>query len=386
MMGAVVFKSAFERNSKNSAIVDWPLLFSLLFILAIGVLMVTSASIDMADKQLGKPFFYTIRQLMAIAFGLSGFMLMLKIPIRKLRSLSRALLWLVFICLILVLIPGVGKLVNGSRRWLYVGLFYFQISELVKLIVIIYLADYLANKQQRIQENFVAFIQPLLLVGLIAVLLLLQPDFGASVVIILTCLLMLFIAGAPKKQFLILLVGFIGFFISLLFAAPYRVKRFTAFLHPWENQYDSGYQLTQALIAFGRGEWFGVGLGGSVQKLFYLPESHTDFIFSVLAEELGFVGGVSIILLFFIVILRGFLNAALAKRQGDLFASFLAYGITGWLGLQAMISIGVNVGLLPTKGLTLPLMSYGGSSILIVFLALGILFRVRYEALVKSVL
>ena len=281
--------------------------------------------------------------------------------------------------LVLVLIPGIGRTVNGSRRWLALGPVGIQVSELAKMTMIFYLAGYLVRQKESVSQSILGFIRPMMVLGVVAVLLLLEPDFGATVVIACTVMAMLFLTGVKLRYYLGLMLG-VG--VSLAFLAvssPYRVARLTAFLNPWADQFNSGYQLTQSLIAFGRGGWSGVGLGDGVQKLFYLPESHTDFLFAVLAEELGLLGILLVLALYSILVIRGLIIGLNANLQERLFASYTAYGITFWLGLQAAINMGVNAGLLPTKGLTLPLMSYGGASIVVNCMVIALLLRIDHE-------
>jgi cell division protein FtsW len=289
------------------------------------------------------------------------------------------LLILAFILLILVLIPGIGRSVNGSRRWLGFGPLSLQVSEYVKMATVLFLAGFLVRRQEEIRTKFSGFIKPMGLYCLIAVLLLLEPDFGATTVIGFTVIAMMFLAGMKTWQFivLILLVGIA--FALLAISAPYRMQRLTTFLDPWATAFGSGYQLTQSLIAFGRGGLFGVGLGNSVQKLFYLPEAHTDFLFAVLAEELGLFAVLAVIGLYALFIWRILRIGRFSQLKGKLFPAYVCYGFGVWLALQVFVNIGVNSGLLPTKGLTLPLISYGGSSLLIDCIAIGILLRIDYE-------
>jgi cell division protein FtsW len=275
--------------------------------------------------------------------------------------------------------PGVGRNVNGSSRWLGFGPLTLQPSELVKLSAIVYLAGYVVRRRQEVRRSVWGFVKPLLVLGLIAFLLLLEPDFGTAVVVLTTSMGVLFLAGVRVWQFVVLLVPVVVGLMGLAVVAPYRLQRVLSFLDPWQDAFGKGYQLTQALIAFGRGEWLGVGLGGSVQKLHYLPEAHTDFLFAVLGEELGLVGVLLVIGLFAFVVWRAFDIANRAEQVGNPFAAYLAYGVALWIGLQALINIGVNMGILPTKGLTLPLMSYGGSSVMVTCVAVALLLRVAGE-------
>jgi cell division protein FtsW len=293
--------------------------------------------------------------------------------------LAAPMMMLALLLLVLVLIPGVGKVVNGSARWLNFGITAFQVSEFCKLAVVIYIASYVVRHNEDLKQKISGFIRPMLLLSVVGALLILEPDFGATVVILLTTLSLLFLAGVPLWQFLVLLV-LVGVILGgVAISAPYRLARLTSFLDPWAVAFDSGYQLTQALIAFGRGGWFGVGLGSSVQKLFYLPEAHTDFVFAVLAEELGLIGALATIGLYILFVWRGMIIGLNAEKRRDRFAAFVCYGISLWVGLQTLINIGVNTGVLPTKGLTLPFLSYGGSNILIICIAVGLLVRVNYE-------
>jgi cell division protein FtsW len=281
--------------------------------------------------------------------------------------------------LILVLIPGVGREVNGSRRWLPLGPISIQVAEVIKLFSVIYVADYLQRHHSLLQGSFFKVIGPLILLGVAAILLLLQPDMGSVVVIFATVLAMLFLGGSRLDVFATLISIFAALFMALIWFAPYRLQRLKTFMDPWEDPFGSGFQLTQALIAFGRGDWLGVGLGSSMQKLFYLPEAHTDFLYSILAEELGLLGALSVLILFGIFIWRALAIGRAAELSGQVFGSQIAYGIGIWIGLQACINMGVNMGVLPTKGLTLPLMSYGGSSLLISCVGIALLFRVDIE-------
>jgi cell division protein FtsW len=281
--------------------------------------------------------------------------------------------------LLLVLMPGIGREVNGSTRWMSLGIINLQVSELVKLFVVVYMAGYLVRQGDEVRTSMRGFLKPMALLAVISVLLLCEPDFGATAVIVTTALAMMFVAGVRLWQFMILMLVVLAALSVLAVTSPYRMQRLTAFLDPWADPFNSGFQLTQALIAFGRGEWLGVGLGGSVQKLFYLPEAHTDFVFAVLAEELGLLGAVSVIVMFAIVVWRAFVMARLAEQCGKFFEAYLAYGLGVWIGMQAYINIGVNMGVLPTKGLTLPLMSYGGSSIMVMCVAIALLLRIDHE-------
>ena len=346
---------------------------------ALGIVMVASASISIAERDFEDPFFYFSRQAMFLALGLGLAWGALRIEMRIWCHASPILLVLGISVLALILIPGVGREVNGSVRWLRFGPFGLQPSEPMKLFLILYLAGYLVRRNVEVRSVFSGFFKPMLVLGIIAGLLLLEPDYGTTVVIFTTALGMMFLAGVPFFRFMNWMLLVTLFLTALVFAAPYRLERLTTFVNPWADPFGSGFQLTQALIAIGRGEWFGVGLGNSIQKLFYLPEAHTDFLFAVLAEELGMVGIVVVIGLFSWVTWRAFAIARRAELVERLFEAYVAYGIGLLIGLQAFVNIGVNMGMLPTKGLTLPLMSYGGSSMLTHCLCVGVLLRIDFE-------
>jgi len=358
---------------------DYLLLFAVMALAALGLVMVASASITLADRELGQPFYYTLRQAIYIGVGVLLGMGVYRLRLALVEQAGLLLLLTAFALLLAVLVPGVGTQVNGSVRWLNTGLFRLQVSEPAKLMILLYLASYLNRHGEEVRTQLSGFIKPLALLGLAAILLLLEPDFGATVVMLTTAMGMIFIAGARLWQF----GGMLGLggvsLAGLAVSSPYRMERLTTFLNPWADPFNSGFQLTQSLIAIGRGEWFGVGLGASIQKLFYLPEAHTDFVFAVLAEELGLLGVCVVIALYAVVVWRAFVIAIQAEKAGNGFASLLAHGIGIWIGLQAFINMGVNMGLLPTKGLTLPLMSYGGSSMVVVCAAIALLLRVDHE-------
>jgi len=365
---------------KNMHLYDRWLLLAILGILAMGILMVASASIVISEQYYGNPFYFTIRQTISLLLGIIAAFFVLKIPVQFWQRMGGPLLLLSFILLLFVLIPGLGHTVNGARRWLMFGPLRVQPAELAKLFIIIYLAGYLVRHEQAVRTTLLGFIKPIFVLTILASLLLLEPDFGSAVVVFSTALMMLFLAGSRLGPFFVLMFSGCAALALLAISSPYRLRRLTAFLDPWVNQFDSGYQLTQSLIAFGRGGWFGTGLGESVQKLFYLPESHTDFLFAVLAEELGLFGMLAILFLFSLFIYRGVLVGRRCSEINWPFGAYLAFGITLWLGLQAFVNIGVNTGLLPTKGLTLPLMSYGGASLITAVVSIALLLRVDYEA------
>jgi cell division protein FtsW len=359
---------------------DRYLLLATIALLAFGLLMVASTSIAVSQHIYHQPFHYLIRQLCYLLLGIVLAIVIFRIPLMQWQKFSMGLLLLSLILLILVLVPKIGREVNGSMRWLGFGPFGLQVSEFAKLAVIIYLADYLMRHDVEVRTRLSGFLKPLFLLGLVAALLLREPDFGATAVILATCMGMLFLAGVRLWPFAVLFCGVAASLTTLAITSPYRLLRLTTFLNPWATQYDTGYQLTQSLIAFGRGSWTGVGLGESVQKLFYLPEAHTDFLFAVLTEELGLIGGLVVIALFAIVVIRALQIGRKAYLEKRLFAAYLAYGFGLELAMQVLINIGVNAGVLPTKGLTLPFMSYGGSSLLIMCGMVAILLRIDYES------
>jgi len=358
---------------------DIPLLVVTAALILIGLIAVTSASISIADRNLGDPFHYLRRQSVFLAIALMGGFVIYQIPTMVWARSGPALLLFAFFLLLLVLIPGVGKEVNGAVRWVAVGPFHLQVSEPARLLLILFVAGYMVRRREELATRFVGFFKPVIIAGLACFLLLLQPDFGAAIVLLVSLMALLFLGGARIRDFTLLgLVGVVSM-TGLAFSSPYRVERMTAFLNPWADPFNSGFQLTQSLIAIGRGEWLGVGLGGSVQKLFYLPESHTDFIFAVMFEEIGLLGALIVIGLFSFMVWRCFFIGSRAWRAGQPFGAYLAWGVAIWLGVQTTINMGVNMGLLPTKGLTLPLISYGGSSLLVTLAAIALVLRVCRE-------
>lgn len=368
-------------DKKSSPLFQYdPWLLTITFILVFfGLLMVSSASMVISDRLYHQPFHYMLRQFIFLVTGCGIAFGMTRIPLRFWEEKGLVLLMLCFFLLLAVLVPGIGRVVNGSRRWVHLGFLSLQVSELVKLLAIMYMAGFLHRHLKEVQTQVSGFIKPMIFIAMMGVLLLMEPDFGATSVIAMTVLSMLFIAGARLMPFLAMLASVVLAMATLAITTPYRLQRLTTFLNPWLHAYSSGYQLTQSLIAFGRGGMFGVGLGNSVQKLFYLPEAHTDFIFAVIGEELGFLGEVFLIALFVVLIVRIVYLGQCALRQEQWFAGFLAWGVGLWLAIQAIINIGVNIGLLPTKGLTLPLISYGGSSLWVSCATIGIILRVAHE-------
>jgi cell division protein FtsW len=379
-MNAASLTFARSNARPRSYSFDLVLLVTVGSILLLGLVMMTSASITIADRQVHEPLYYLERQGTGVLLGILAAILSMSIPTNVWERVAIPLLVLAFVFLIIVLIPGVGHEVNGSRRWLRMGAMNFQASELARVLLLMYLASYVVRRQSELKEDIKGFLKPLgILIGA-GGLLLLEPDFGAATVLMATGLGILFIAGVKLRHFIALVTIAAAGLALIAVTSAYRLKRLTTFLDPWADPFNSGFQLTQSLIAIGRGELFGVGLGSSVQKLFYLPEAHTDFVFAVLAEELGLAGVIVTLALFVTLVWRAFHISRLAAEAGLAFQAYCAAAFGMWLGLQTFINIGVNMGILPTKGLTLPLMSYGGSSMLVTLGWLGLLMRIHHEA------
>ncbi len=353
-----------------------------LALLLLGLIIVTSASVSLAaGRPDADPFRYMEGQLVMMLIGTAAAALLMCVPTVVLQKVSMPLLVVALLLLLLVLIPGVGYTVNGARRWLRLGGLNFQVSEFARVCALVYLASYAVRHEEALRAGFAGLFRPLALIALLSGLLLIEPDFGAASVLLASGLGLLYLAGARLRWVLALMITGSAGMALIAVLEPYRMRRLLSFIEPWAHAFDSGFQLTQSLIAIGRGEWFGVGLGASVQKLFYLPEAHTDFLFAVLAEELGLVGVVCTLVLFLALVWRVFYIARLAADAGMKFQSYLAAGFGLWLGVQAFINIGVNMGVLPTKGLTLPFMSYGRSSLIVTLAWLGMVLRVYHEAL-----
>jgi cell division protein FtsW len=359
---------------------DFNLVACAFALLAIGVVMVYSASISIAEKSTqGQHAYYLVRHSIALAVGLACALVAFQFSLRFWQRAAPALFVAGIVLLVLVLIPGAGKEVNGSQRWLPLHFFNFQPSEVMKLAVVLYAADYTVRKaavMDSITRSFLPMLAVMLLTGM---LLLQEPDFGAFAVITVIGLAILFLGGMSWKLFAGMFALLVSGFVALIMTSPYRMRRLTSFMNPWEDPLGRGYQLSHSLIAFGRGEWLGVGLGASIEKQFYLPEAHTDFLLAVIAEELGFAGVAAVIALFVALIMRAFAIGRVASTLEREFAALTAQGIGVWIAVQAIINMGVNMGLLPTKGLTLPLVSFGGSALLANCLALAILLRVDWE-------
>ena len=358
---------------------DPVLLVLALVIAALGIVMVASSSIAIAEGLDVGPFYFVTRHVVFLAVGAGLAWGLMRIELKTVEKHSQWLLLGCFLMLLVVFLPGIGREVNGARRWINLGVSNFQAVEAVKLLLIIWLASYLVRYRDEIGNRWNALLKPIGMAGAIVAFLLLQPDFGSAALIIAITGGMVWLGGARIAHLAVMGAIALPALGAIAVAAPYRVARLKSFLDPWADPFDDGFQLTQALIAIGRGEWFGVGLGGSVQKLFYLPEAHTDFIFSVTAEELGFAGSCLVIGLFAAFAWRTFTIGLRAFEMRRHFAGYCAFGVGFWISLQSTVSIGVNLGLLPTKGLTLPLISSGGSSALMTCMAIGLLLRVSYE-------
>ncbi len=369
-------KKIIPRQLANT---DHLLLFAALSLLILGWLVMTSASIYNAERLYQNPFHFSIRQAIYIALGAMLGVCTFVIPIKEWSRLSTPIIVFGVLLLCLVLVPGIGSEINGSRRWFRLGFFNVQPSELVKLATILYMAAYLVRRQQQVRESVQGFLVPVGVLSVIGTLLLAEPDFGATVVIFATAMGMLFLVGVRLVYFLTFVTAIVVMMAILIVTASYRLARFVSFMDPWAERFGNGYQLVHSLIGIARGEWVGLGIGASIQKLHFLPEAHTDFVFAILAEEMGAVGALAVIGLFGLFLWRAFQIGQVAEDLGQPFSANLAYGLSLCIGLQALINIGVNTGMLPTKGITLPLMSYGGSSMLVSIVMVAFLIRIDWE-------
>ena len=348
-------------------------------LLLAGLVMVSSASLSVAEGLHANLYFHFERQFFSVLLGCAFAAAVLVVPIAAWKRFAPWLLVASMALLLLVHMPGIGHEVNGSSRWIRIGPLNFQPSELARWFLVTYIAIFAVRHQTELRSSAQGFYKPLAVLVAAAVLLLIEPDFGAAVVLCVTGTAVLFMAGARLRDFMVVCGVGAGAIALLALLSPYRLQRLIAFLDPWADPYDSGFQLTQSLIAIGRGEWFGVGLGSSIQKLYYLPEAHTDFVFAVLAEEFGLLGVLAVVLAFLVLMLRSLRLARIAADAGMPLHACLAAGFGVWIGLQAFLNMGVNMGLLPTKGLTLPLLSYGRSSMLVTLAWIGMLLRVHHE-------
>lgn len=356
------------------------LLFSSGMLLVLGALLIASASMDLAAEQYGNPFHFAIRQCIYIVMGIATGLAVVNVPLSWWLRSGWVCLFGALGLLVLVLTP-LGLTVNGSTRWIPLGIINVQVSEIAKILLIAYMAGYVVRRREELINTWEGFFKPLGVLVVVSFLLVIQPDFGATVVIMTASMGMIFLSGVRLSRFMPLIGLFTAAAVLLVVTQPYRLKRVVSYLDPWQDQFNTGYQLTQSLIAFGRGEWAGVGLGNSVQKLFYLPEAHTDFVFAIAAEEFGLIGSLAILATFTVLIWVSLRIARNAEKAGMAFGACFAYGLALLLALQAFINMGVNTGLLPTKGLTLPLVSYGGSSMVASCISIAVIARVEMERL-----
>lgn len=358
---------------------DMQLVMVALALVSIGTMMVISSSISFAEHNYGDGFYFMKRHMVYLVLAMISALVVLQVPVRTWYRYSDLVMVMSLVLLAAVLIPGIGREVNGARRWIGLGILNLQVAEVAKLAMIVFMAGYLHRHQLTMKSSWLGFVKPMGMLLLVGMLLLLQPDFGSAVVIGSTVLGLLFLGGVQLWVFGALIAAGAGGLGMLAITSPYRMERLVTFLDPWADMFNSGYQLTQSLIAFGRGEWLGVGLGNSVQKLFYLPEAHTDFVFAIFAEEFGLFGVALVIGLFVMLVYRIFSAGRKAVRRQDWFAAYTAFGIGILIAGQAFINIGVTSGLLPTKGLTLPFVSYGGSSLLVTSMMMAVVLRIGVE-------
>jgi cell division protein FtsW len=347
-----------------------------LSLLLVGLVAISSASIEYAEWHFQNAWYHSQRHFIYLLAAIAAAAACYSVKTEFWQSSGWWWLFASLALLILVLIPGVGREVNGSQRWLPLGPFTLQPSEFAKLAIVIYLAGYMVRREHEVRHQWQGFLKPMTVLFATTLLLMIEPDFGATVIVAATAFGMLFMAGVKVGHFMVVVLGALGAMLVLVISEPYRVKRLTAYTDPWADPYNTGFQLTQSLIAFGRGEWTGVGLGNSVQKLFYLPEAHTDFVFSIWAEETGFLGAVTVIALFAALIGRILWTGLRALRAENAFGAYICYGVALVFSGQAFVNMGVSSGLLPTKGLTLPFVSYGGTSLIVCCAMLGLVLRI----------
>ncbi|WP_323815337.1 putative lipid II flippase FtsW [Cellvibrio sp. NN19] len=359
--------------------IDWLLLCLWFALMSVGLIMVASASVSFAALTYNDAWYFAKRHAVYMLLGMVLAVVVAGVPMSVWQRYSGHFLLLTFFLLVIVLIPGIGKKVNGSQRWFSLGVISIQVSEIAKFCAVVFFASFFARRYQELHFGWQGFLKPLMVVGVFVGLLLLEPDFGSSVVLSATVFAMMFIAGVRMLHFLLLIVIGVGGLAAVAILSPYRMQRLITFLDPWADQFNTGYQLTQSLIGFGRGEWMGLGLGNSLQKLFFLPEAHTDFIFAIIAEEFGLIGAIVLLGLFAALILRIFNVAKQNLAAGKMFAALATFGIAILFSFQVFINMGVSSGLLPTKGLTLPFISYGGSSLLMCCVLMAFVMRVQWE-------
>jgi cell division protein FtsW len=374
-----------RRRDLDEASIDRLLLVAVLALLGLGFVMVASASLPIAARDYSEPFFFVLRHGIALCLALLFGLICFAIPV---QVWERSGIWLMLLScalLLLVLIPGIGRTANGATRWIPLGPFNLQPSELIKFFAIIYVSGYLVRRQLEVSTSLLGFVRPMLLIGFAASLIMVQPDFGTTAVLLATVMGLLWLGGAAWWPFALLFIGIAGGLALLIWIEPYRLQRVTSFINPFDDPFNTDYQLSHALIAMGRGEWFGVGLGNGIQKQFYLPEAHTDFLLAVIGEELGVVGVLLVIAAFAFITWRAFAIGSRAHALGEQFSAHVAHGIGLLLGMQALINAGVNTGLLPTKGLTLPFISYGSNALIVSVIAAAVLLRIDFELRRKAV-
>lgn len=369
-----------RRRAGRLTDMDWPLLVCALLLLGIGFVMVSSASMSIADRTFDAPFHFVIRHAIALGLALAAGILVFALPLRWWERAGPFLFFLGVVLLVLVLVPGIGRSVNGATRWIPLGPFNLQSSEFMKFFAVIYVAGYLVRRHEEVATRLWGFLKPMALMVIASALIMRQPDFGTTAVLLATVMGMLFLGGVQVVHFAVLFGMLATAAVTLVALEPYRLERVTSFLNPFADPFDTGFQLSQALIAFGRGEWLGVGLGNGIQKQFFLPEAHTDFLMAVVGEELGLAGTLTVIALFGFFVWRALAIGARAAQAQDWFGAYAAHGFALGVGLQSLVNIGVNLGLLPTKGLTLPFMSYGSNSLIVACMAVGLLLRIDLEA------
>jgi len=369
-----------KRNILILQNIDKLLLITIITLLIGGMVMLASASMPLAERSFGDPFAYLYKQSSAVFLGIISSLIFFLTPSQYWEKLGILTPIFAIGLLSLVFIPDLGVTVNGATRWIKWGpLPNIQVVDPARLLFFLYIAGYCVRQQEQLRMTFVSFLKPMIFIVPACLLLLLQPDFGSTVVLLIVTAALFFVAGFKFRYFTVIVLALVGILGLLAYISPYRMARITSFMNPWDDPFNSGYQLTQSLIAIGRGQWFGVGLGEGVQKLFYLPEAHTDFIFAVIAEELGLIGSLLIIGLYAVLIWRIFSIALKAINRKRIFQGYLSFAIAIWFTTQVIINIGVNMGLLPTKGLTLPLISYGRSSMIITLITLAIVLRIGCE-------
>lgn len=368
-----------RRRDRAESPIDGLLLTAVLALVGLGFVMVASASLPIGARDYADPFFYVLRHGLAVTLALTCGLICFAIPI---KVWERSGIWLVlFTCLLLllVLVPGIGRTVNGATRWIPLGPLNLQPSELIKFVAVIYISGYLVRRQLEVSTSLIGFARPMVLIGFAASLIMVQPDFGTTAVLLATVMALLLLGGAALWPFLLLFLAVVAGLALLIWIEPYRLERVTSFINPFDDPFNTDYQLSHALIAMGRGEWLGVGLGNGIQKQFYLPEAHTDFLLAVIGEELGMLGVLAVIFTFALITWRAFAIGARAQALDEHFSAYAAHGFGLLIGMQAFISAGVNTGLLPTKGLTLPFVSYGSNALIVSVMVAAVLLRIDFE-------